>query len=174
MTDLSYRIANPKDVPQIVALVNSAYRGDSSREGWTTEEHLLDGQRTDEAAILETMETPNNVFLLCFRQQELLGSVHLQRQNDNCYLGMFTVQPKLQGGGIGKRFMQAAEELAKKDFRTKTMSISVIVQRGELIAWYERRGFAKTGKTVPFPYGDERFGIPKRDDLVMIEMAKNL
>lgn len=174
MTDLSYRIATIKDTSQIVELVNSAYRGDSSKQGWTTEEHLLGGQRTDLVAITEVIETANRVFLLCFQKEVLIGSVQLERQDSNCYLGMFTVRPDLQGSGIGKRFMNAAEDFAQKDFKSESISISVITQRTELIAWYERRGFIKTGKTIPFPYGDERFGIPKRDDLVMIEMKKKL
>lgn len=174
MTDLSYRIATPQDASKIVELVNSAYRGDSSRQGWTTEADLLDGQRTDDADVIEMIESPNKIFLLCLKGEELLGSVQLTHQNDNCYLGMFTVRPKLQGSGIGKSFIQAAENFAAKDWHCKTMSMSVIAQRPELIAFYERRGYEKTGLKVEFPYGDERFGIPKRQDIYMIELKKNL
>lgn len=170
--ELQYRLATEKDAQAIAALVNSAYRGDSSKQGWTTEADLLGGQRTDREAISETIQKANNVFLLCFQNEDLLGSVHLVQQNENCYLGMFTVQPTLQGSGIGKQFIQAAEDFARKEWNSKSVSMSVIVQRTELISWYERRGYAKTGKTFPFPYGDERFGIPKRDDLSMIELKK--
>lgn len=172
--DFRYRIAGRHDAEAIVALVNSAYRGDSSKQGWTTEADLLDGQRTDHAAILEAIRKPENVFLLCFRGDEVFGSVHLAHQNDNCYLGMFTVRPAEQGAGIGKQFIEEAQTFARNQWGCKTMSMSVIVQREELIAWYERRGFAKTGKSSPFPYGDERFGFPKRDDLSMIELEKVL
>jgi ribosomal protein S18 acetylase RimI-like enzyme len=154
--------ATPSDVPALVQLVNSAYRGESSKRGWTTEADLLDGIRTDEENMHRLVEDPNGVMLICRdKQNELLGCVNLQMQVDHLYLGMLTVSPELQGGGIGKKLLQASEQYATAN-GFGTIIMSVISIRTELIAWYERRGYQRTGETKPFPPSDPRFGIPKQ------------
>ncbi len=169
-----FREAKEADVAKIAALVNSAYRGESSRKGWTTEADLLGGQRTDPDAILEILKTPANIFLLCFLDQVLIGSVHLRREHRNCYLGMFVVKPEIQAQGIGKAFLLHAETFSREEWQCETMTMTVIALRTELIRWYERRGYANTGKSVDFPYGDERFGIPYRTDLHLSLLQKKL
>jgi GNAT superfamily N-acetyltransferase len=169
-----FKTAKETDAFEIAALVNSAYRGESSRQGWTTEADLLGGQRTDADAILEIVKAPENVLLLCILDQVLIGSVHLRREQRNCYLGMFVVKPDIQARGIGKVFLARAEAFAHEEWQCETMTMTVIALRTELIQWYERRGYVNTGKWVDFPYGDERFGIPYREDLQLQVLQKTL
>jgi predicted N-acetyltransferase YhbS len=164
------------DAARIAALVNSAYRGKSSRQGWTTEADFLDGQRTDTAAIEEILSTSNQCILVAERGGELIGSVHLEKINaEIChFFGMFVIKPVLQAQSLGKRFMAEAERFARIDLGCSIMQMLVISIRAELIAWYERRGYRRTGERRPFPYGNERFGVPLRDDLEFEVLAKTL
>jgi ribosomal protein S18 acetylase RimI-like enzyme len=165
-----FRVAAVADITAIVALVESAYRGESGRRGWTTESELLDGRRTDEASVRELMGRPDSCILLAESQLaqgdgRLVASAHVERQGTAGYFGMFAVDPAQQGGGLGRRVLAEAERLAREQWSCGAMRMTVIVQREELIAWYGRRGYRRTGEYQPFPYGDERFGIPRRDDL---------
>lgn len=170
---LSFRIADKNDVPSITDLVNSAYRGDSSRAGWTTEADLLTGVRVNPEDVRELIETEDSVILLCLRDGIIVGSVNLLRTADAAYLGMFAVNPALQGGGIGKQFMQAAEELVKQRWQANKMWMTVITTRHELIAYYERRGYQRTGRIKPFPAEvPDEFRVVK--DLQMEELEKHL
>jgi ribosomal protein S18 acetylase RimI-like enzyme len=172
--ELLFRPAGNADVAVIVALVESAYRGDASRAGWTTEADLLDGQRVDPVGVADIVAKPGSRVLLGEYDGQLLACCHLEKQGDGCYFGMFSVRPNLQGGGIGKRMLNEAERIAREDWRCARMEMTVISVREELIAWYERRGYRRTGKYKPFPYGDARFGVPKRDDLRFELLVKDL
>jgi GNAT superfamily N-acetyltransferase len=162
---LHFRDAVADDVPAIVALVESAYRGDASRDGWTTEADLLDGQRIDPAGVLEVIGKPDSRMLLAERDGELLACCQLEKKDAAGYFGMFAVRPRLQGSGLGKRVLAEAERLAHTQWHCTEMCMTVIDLRTELIAWYARRGYVRTGSYAPFPYGDARFGLPRRDDL---------
>jgi ribosomal protein S18 acetylase RimI-like enzyme len=168
------RLATTADALMLVALVNSAYRGDSSRAGWTTEADLIGGQRVDIEGLVETIARPGNVILLHERDRVPVACVHLERTGEDCYLGMLTIRPALQGAGLGRQMLEAAEGRAIQDWSSKAMYMTVIVQRTELIGWYERRGYRRTGELRPFPYGDERFGLPRRDDLAFEVLRKPL
>jgi len=172
---LGFRLAAERDVPAIVGLVESAYRGEASRAGWTTEEHLLGGQRTDAEAVLAKVRAPGSVMLLAEADGALVGCCQLERRTGGevCF-GMFSVSPGGQGRGRGREILAEAERLAREEWGGRTMVMSVLAQRPELIAWYERRGFARTGETRPFPYGNARFGIPKRPDLSFLLLSKSL
>jgi GNAT superfamily N-acetyltransferase len=170
----TFRAATADDVDAVVALVQSAYRGDSSRAGWTTEAHLLDGQRTDPDDVRSSIEAPDSVVVLAERDGALLACCQVQRRGARCYFGMFAVDPTRQGGGVGKRAMAHAEELARTRWACTVMEMTVIRQRTDLIAFYERRGYTDTGHRSPFPYGDERFGLPRRDDLEFTLLEKAL
>jgi len=160
-SQLSFRRAAPADVDAIVALVNSAYRGESSRAGWTTEADLLDGQRTDSAEIAHLIGVDDSLILLCLRGGEIIGSVHLEKVDAiTAYMGMLVIRPVLQGQGLGKRFIREAEQAARDEWGTVRMQIQVITLRHELIAYYERLGYRRTGQVRPFPT-DPRYGIPK-------------
>ena len=159
---LNLSTASTGDVTAIVNLVNSAYRGETSKQGWTTEADLLDGIRTDIEAIGEIMNRPNSVILLCRDEKNnVIGCVHLQQQEQEVYLGMLTVSPRLQGAGIGKELLKKAETWARHA-NANAIVMTVISIRTELIAWYERHGYTRTGETKPFPSSDPRFGIPKQ------------
>jgi ribosomal protein S18 acetylase RimI-like enzyme len=153
-------IATEKDIPALNNLVNSAYRGDTSKQGWTTEADLLDGIRTDEEGLKEMMQNPNATFLKYEEENKMLGCVYLKQEDNKLYLGMLTVSPLLQNKGIGKILLKASEEEARKR-NCSAVFMSVISKRTELINWYKKHGYYDTGKTKPFPENDLRFGIPK-------------
>ncbi|MEU9076375.1 GNAT family N-acetyltransferase [Kitasatospora sp. NPDC004745] len=169
-----FRTATLADVPALVELVESAYRGDASRAGWTTEADLLEGQRTDADGVAEVIGHADGVLLLAERDGELVACCQLEHRGDRAYFGMFSVRPGLQGGGIGRAVLAEAERLAGEEWGVDELEMSVIEQRADLIAWYERRGFRRTGVFTPFPYGDERFGIPLRSDLRFEKLTKVL
>jgi ribosomal protein S18 acetylase RimI-like enzyme len=172
---LAFRFARSGDVPAVVDLVESAYRGASSREGWTTEADLLDGQRTDAEAISALLTRTGRVMLLAEADGQLVGCCQLeQRPQAGAYFGMFAVRPGSQGQGWGGQILAEAERLAREEWSASTMVMSVLAQRPDLVAWYERRGYRRTGETTPFPYGNERFGVPKRPDLSFAILAKPL
>ena len=171
---ISMHLATPEDASALVALVNSAYRGESSRAGWTTEADLLGGQRVDVEGLTATISTPGNVILVHEQHSEPIACVHLARTGEDCYLGMLTVRPTAQGTGLGRKLLEAAERWAIDHWSSRSMHMTVIVQRVELIAWYERHGYTRTGESKPFPYGDERFGLPKRGDLAFEVLSKAL
>lgn len=143
--------ATTTDIPAIKDLLNNAYRGESSKQGWTTEAGLIAGDiRTDEAMLLNVMNQTGSVFLIYENEeQKVIGCVNLQEHDDKLYLGMFSVSPQLQGGGIGKKLLQAAEEYARH-LEKKAICMSVISLRTELVNWYMRHGYADTGERKPF------------------------
>lgn len=169
-----FRAATAVDVPALVALVESAYRGDASRAGWTTEADLLEGQRTDPEGVLAVVTDENSRLLVADVDGETVACCHVEHRGTHAYFGMFAVRPTAQGGGLGKLVMAEAESLARGEWGASEMHMTVIRQRDELIAWYERRGYRRTGRMSPFPYGDERFGIPQRDDLEFELLVKDL
>jgi len=172
---LNFRFAAAADVPSIVSVVESAYRGELSRAGWTTEADLLDGQRTDADAVSAMLAAPGSVVLLGEADGLLAGCCHLERRPAaEVYFGMFAVRPASQGQGWGGQVLAEAERLARDEWYAARVVMTVIAQRADLIAWYERRGYRRTGESQPFPYGDERFGIPRRPDLSFLVLAKPL
>ncbi|MFI8341061.1 GNAT family N-acetyltransferase [Streptomyces sp. NPDC085639] len=171
---LSFRSAVEADVPELVDLVESAYRGDASRAGWTTEADYLDGQRTDPDGVRAVIAAPDGVLLVVERAGELVACCQLEHRDDHVYFGMFAVRPGLQGGGLGKEILAEAERRARENWGAKEMRMTVVNVREELIAYYVRRGYRRTGELSPFPYGDARFGVPLRDDLAFELLVKSL
>jgi ribosomal protein S18 acetylase RimI-like enzyme len=165
------------DLDEIAALVNSAYRGEVSRAGWTSEADLLGGQRTDADALRADLEASPQALILAMREREggpILASVWLEPTSpETWYLGMLTVRPARQADGLGRILLNEAERFAAARGARK-MQLSVIAQRDSLIAWYERRGYRRTGASKPFPYGDARVGEPKRGDLRLDLFEKDL
>ena len=171
----SFRDAVTADVPALVALIESAYRGEPSRAGWTTEVDLLDGRRTDTDDVSGVISAGDSSVLVAEIDGELVGCCNVRRLADGTgYFGMFAVRPGLQGKGVGRALVERAELQAHQEWGCSTMGIQVIKQRDELIAWYERLGYSRTGEMLPFPYGDTRFGIPKREDLEFAVLTKQI
>lgn len=157
--------ATPADRDALLALIQSAYRGESSRAGWTTEADLLGGQRTDPEGLDAIFANPDQTLLIARQDGGIVGCIALtDKGGGRFYFGMLTIAPALQGAGLGKQLLAAAEDRAC-DAGASVMEMWVIKQRADLIAWYERRGYRPTGAFEPFPMDDPRFGLPKRDDL---------
>jgi GNAT superfamily N-acetyltransferase len=173
VTAMELREAATADIDALVALVNSVYRGDSSRRGWTTEADLLDGQRTDAREVGELMAAPDSVFLVTDDPHGLLGCVHLARDGDRVWLGMFSIRPGHQGEGLGTALLGKAERWVRERWPVATVRMSVISVRSELIAYYQRRGYRLTDEVIPFPT-DPRFGIPKVAHLEFAVLEKRL
>lgn len=166
-------LATLNDVSELTKLVNKAYRGDSSKKGWTTEAHLLDGNRIDEETITGYFTTPG-VHILKSKddnEDQIKGCVYLQEKDDQLYLGMLSVDPELQAGGIGRRLLHEADAFALS-LNIKTIGITVISTRVELINWYQRRGYKATGVILPF-HVEKKFGIP-RGKIELLVMEKRL
>ncbi|MFD5569058.1 GNAT family N-acetyltransferase [Streptomyces cadmiisoli] len=174
VTGLTFRDATDSDVETLVALIESAYRGDSSRAGWTTEADILQGQRTDPEGVRAVIKASDSRLLTVERDAEVVACCQLEHRGDHAYFGMFAVSPLLQGAGLGKVIITEAERQARSVWGATQMHMTVISVREDLIAWYERRGYRRTGRMTPFPYGDERFGIPQRDDLRFELLVKEL
>lgn len=170
----TFRTACAADALTIASLVESAYRGDASRAGWTTEADFLHGRRTDVSEIEDLLAGADGRFVLLERDEDVLASCYIERQGPVCYFGMFSVHPPTQGAGIGRLMLDEAERIARDEWASERVEMTVIDIRAELIAWYERRGYRRTGTTKPFPYGDERFGLPQRDDLRFEYLVKDL
>jgi GNAT superfamily N-acetyltransferase len=164
---LPLRAATDDDVGAVVALVQAAYRGDAASARWTTEAELVRGQRVDAAMLHEALADHHTVVLVhegeagaldaCCELRSIGGGV--------VELGMFAVDPAAQGAQLGRAVLEAAERHAARALDARRIVLSVIDVRHELIEWYERRGYRRTGVHRRFPYGDERYGTPVRDDL---------
>ncbi|MBD8525940.1 GNAT family N-acetyltransferase [Pseudomarimonas arenosa] len=171
---LSYRAATEADIEALVPLVTSAYRGEASRQGWTTEADILDGNRIDPEVLRGDILRPRSQVLIAERGGDMLACAHVCDEEGVGYFGMFAVKPTLQGSGVGRAVLAEAERLAREEWGLSIMRMTVIDLREELIAWYERRGYRRTGIKKPFPATDPRFGLPKRDDLRFEVLEKTL
>ena len=141
------------DAAELSALINSAYRGETSKKGWTTEADLLEGTRTTPKELATIITTPHHYLLKFIRDEKIIGSVLLIAKKEVLYLGMLTVSPELQNSGIGKQLLQAAEQLAQQ-LELSRIQMTVIGIRKELLAWYIRNGYEDTGVREPFPFGE--------------------
>lgn len=166
---MEIRAAAPTDVHALVTLVDSAYRGEPSRAGWTTEADLIDGTRTDAEEV--TALLPD--LLVAVDGGQVVGCAALSVRDGHGYFGTFAVRPTLQGAGVGSRLLAAAEDRARAQGLDR-VEMTVLSVRPELIAWYERRGYTRTPETRPFPYGVERNGRPRSDDLEFAVLIRRL
>jgi GNAT superfamily N-acetyltransferase len=157
---MTFRKAGLNDIHELTELVNSAYRGDQSKVGWTTEADLLGGQRTDAEKITEMISAPDSQIELAIENGDIQGCIYIKKDNEYVYFGMLTVRPTLQNKGAGKLLLSRLEDLTR-EWGYQKIRMTVISQREELIAFYQRRGFNFTGETEPFPENDPRFGLPK-------------
>lgn len=164
------RLAAAGDVPAIRALLESAYRGDSARRGWTHESDLLSGDRTSEEEVAGIVAAPDQRFIVAETDGAVIGCVAItSKPPERCYLGMLAVSPDLQAGGLGRQLISAAEDEARRSFGARAMEMTVIHRRPELIAYYERRGYRATGEIRPFPYA-----APETAHLQMVVLERAL
>jgi GNAT superfamily N-acetyltransferase len=165
------------DYAAIVDLVNQAFRGTGPSASWNVETHFVEGQRLNESLLREDLAAKPEAHLLTYRDETdgpLLGTVLLDPKKDGIwYLGLLAVRPDLQKRKLGRALLAAAEDFAKER-GGRRIQMTVVNVRDTLIAWYERRGYTLTGETRPFPYGDERFGRPLRDDLRFVVLQKDI
>lgn len=169
------RPATRADIPPLHTLIESAYRGDSARLGWTHEADLLDGQRTDPESLTEIIDDPDQQIVVALDGADIIGCVQIARkEHGTSYLGLLSVDPRRQATGLGKRLISAAEHAAATYFDAHTIEMTVIRQRTELIDYYHRRGYCETGEERPFPLTDERFGLPRTSELVFVVLAKRI
>jgi len=150
--------ATLQDIPALNILINSAYRGETSKKGWTTEAHLLEGKRTTEEELTEIIADPKNTFLKYTENDQIIGSVLLVEKENQLYLGMLTVSPELQNSGIGKKLLAEGEKHAKT-LGLSSIIMTVVSVRAELIAWYKRHGYVDTGAREPFPSSDIHINV---------------
>lgn len=178
-----FRVADLDDVEVVVALVESAYRGERAAATWSSEAELIGGQRTDATMVRATIGGPDTMVLLLISSDAdadadtddaVIGCCELRSPDEHgtSLLGMFAVDPDLQAAGVGRRILAEGERVAAA-MGARSVELHVIGLRHELIAWYERRGYRRTGERIPFPYGDERFGVPRRDDLHFEVLVKH-
>ena len=157
-----FRHAIDNDIPTLASLINRSYRGDSSRAGWTTEADLLSGKRIDSDSLI----------LIAHSEESILATIHAHRDNESVHFGLFTVEPSFQGRGIGKELLAYAESEAICKWGVSTAIMEVITHRSELIAYYERRGYIRTGEMIAFPKSD--LWDQKVDFLELIRLQKSL
>lgn len=169
MKSVSFRNAIQSDTPVLFSLINSAYRGDSARSGWTNEADLVGGLRVTEEEISSIISTPDQSFLLALYGEEIVGCVHLKFILGEVQINMLTIHPEKQNQKIGASLFSEIERLARLSAKS-AMTLSVIHVRKELIAYYERKGFVLTGQSEPFP-PQYPAKIP---GLLLLEMKKTL
>lgn len=175
MPELQFRMAGVEDAAAVRALVFRAYRGESSRAGWTTEADLLADERIDVHEVSAKISAPNGLVLLAYADDALVACCELLRKSEGvAYFGMFAVEPALQAAGIGRRVLAEAESTVRQRWHTGLLEMTVIGQRTELIDWYLRRGYALTDETRPFPFDEMVNGNALRDDLYFVVLAKKL
>ncbi|KAF4121441.1 Ribosomal protein S18 acetylase RimI [Geosmithia morbida] len=178
-TNLTFRPATVDDIDVngILKLVRSAYRGDESRAGWTTEADLLDDERIDAAGVRAKIEAPDSTIILAHDDEGKLVScceVVSKEGGKLGYFGLFSVDPRRQSGGIGSRLLAEAEDYARRTFGATRMEMTVIWLRSDIIAWYIRKGYVKTDETRPFPFHELINGKALRDDLHFVVLVKDL
>jgi ribosomal protein S18 acetylase RimI-like enzyme len=165
------------DYAAVIDLANLAFRGTGPSASWNTEAVFIEGQRLNESLLRADLATKPHAHLLTYRDDlsgPLLGTVLLDPNNNGVwYLGLLTVRPDLQNRQLGRALLAAAEAFAKEN-GARRIQMTVVNVRTTLIAWYERRGYTVTNETRPFPYGDERFGKPLRNDLHFVVLEKNI
>lgn len=170
-SSLSLRLADASDASAITALIESAYRGDESRRGWTTEAELFRDGRTTVAEIGSFIADPDTRFVLAFAGSDQVGCAMIRKERGEGYFGLFAVRPNLQRAGAGKQILAFAEDTARKLWDCRVMHMTVINIREELVAFYERRGYRQTA-TKPFPFDKEPNA--RRTDFHFVVLSKEL
>jgi ribosomal protein S18 acetylase RimI-like enzyme len=171
---LTTRFATQDDVPAVAELVELSYRGPLAATGWTNEAGLLETPRSDQEEVAALVADEGSRFLLAEQDGDLVACSLVQRSGENAYFGMFAVDPRRQAAGLGTAVLSASEQAARDLWGSTAMTMSVISVRSELIAWYERRGYARTGQRTPFPFRRHPAVTQDRADFDLVELRKTL
>ena len=155
-----------------MAVIESAYRGEESRRGWTNEDHLFDGPRTNNAEVAALIADPDSRFLIATDGQDVVGCALIRNENGNAYFGLFAVRPDQQGSGLGRTIMAEAEKAARDLWRCSAITMTVIDLRTDLIDYYLRRGYRLTGEQKPFPV--DQAAVATRNDFHLVVLRKDL
>jgi histone acetyltransferase (RNA polymerase elongator complex component) len=174
LRDLQFPQALPEQAGEITALVNSVYRGEHAKKGWTTEADILEGIRITEQRVREMINSENNAIIIAVFENKIIGCVHLEKKDDDCWLGMLSVDVDYQTYGLGKILIEKCESYAKYTFRCEVMKMRVIGVRSELIAYYLRRGYSLSGEKEDFMIAEDTFGEPKNQNLFFEILAKKI
>jgi ribosomal protein S18 acetylase RimI-like enzyme len=166
-----FRIASKSDIEAIVGLVNNAYRPESGVSGWTHESELISGSRTNDSHIMEIMAKPDSIILVGLKTSEIIACVHIEKTGKNTHIGMLAVSPALQGIGTGKQMLAHAEMYASVNFGSEKFIIVVVSPRSELISFYLRRNYQKTGILKEYPLS-AGIGTPKLANLKIKVLEK--
>lgn len=169
---MKFTHATHNDIPTLTSLLNRSYRGDSSRAGWTTEADLLSGKRIDEEGLTQLLNDPESLILIAQSEESILATIHAHHENESVHFGLFAVEPTLQSGGIGKGLLAYAESEAIRKWGVSTAIMEVITQRHELIEYYARRGYMRSGEMIAFPHSP--LWQSKADNLALEVLKKSL
>lgn len=169
---MKFTHATHNHIPTLTSLLNRSYRGDTSRAGWTTEADLLSGKRIDEEGLTQLLNDPESLILIAQSEESILATIHAHHENESVHFGLFAVEPSLQGGGIGKELLAYAESEAIRKWGVNTAIMEVITHRSELIEYYERRGYVRSGEMIAFPESD--LWEKQVDFLELTRLKKNL
>ena len=169
MNDTRFAYADLTDVPRVAALIELAYRGPAAATGWTNEAAILTGPRSSPAEVEALIRDGNSRFVLAFEGERLIGCALIQQYADGAYFGMFAIDPAQQGGGLGKAIVAQCEQAAQELWGAAFLRLTVISLREQLIEWYERRGFVRTGEHEPFPFETATGALRTDFDLIVLE-----
>lgn len=168
----NFRQATRADAAVLSALINAAYRPENEATSWTHESALIAGARISTEQLLEIIGKSDSVLLTASYQQQLVACVQVSKAtDDSCYIGMLAVNPVWQTAGFGKQMLNYAEYYAHTEFGARKFVISVLQARGELIAFYLRRGYQQTGEFLEYPI-TLGVGIPKKSGLQLEVLEK--
>jgi len=174
LANINFPLASFEQAGKIAALVNSVYRGENSKRGWTTEAGLLDGIRITEEKVTDILSIENNVIILAIAGNNIIGCVHLEKKGEYCWLGLLSVDVNYQTYGVGRKLIQNCETFAKEKFCCDEMKMKVIGIRTELIDYYKRRGYQLTGERQDFASSGDTFGEPGEGNLYFEVLSKRL
>jgi len=167
----TFRTASKSDAEAIAQLVNKAYRPETGSAGWTHESDFVSGNRTSAGQVAEIMSTPDSVILVGLKDSEIVACIQVEKDGKNSHIGMLAVNPNLQGAGAGKHMLAHAESYANESFCSEKFIMAVVSSRSELIAFYLRRGYQKTGAVHDYPLS-AGVGTPKLSDLKIEALEK--
>ncbi len=168
----SIRTADTSDAKAITQLVNEAYRPELGAQGWTHESNLVSGDRTNAGQVIEAILKKDSAILLGLKDSDIVACVHIEKVGNSCHIGMLAVQPNLQAAGIGKAMLAQSEYYASVNFGAEKFIMFVVSARPELISFYLRCGYRKTGEVMDYPLSGA--GLPKCRGLNVERLEKSL